>query len=129
MLCNIRILTIYLETVHHDALYQTLYNKFSCLVDHSVGTYYMIVWQVTCSKIIIPEKRPLYYWIYVYRCQSSYHTRVAEHFANLERFRLSFLQRFFTLRPPIDGTLFHPRDKNFPAFCKDYYDYLLVHEV
>ena len=64
------------------------------------------------------------------RCQSVYDTRVSDHFANPERFRLSFSQSFFRFKASnwwnsIPSSLvIH---KNFHAFSKDYYEYLLTH--
>ena len=64
------------------------------------------------------------------RCQLIYDTRVTDYFANPERFHLSFSQSFFRLKAsnwwnslPSSLTI----DKNFHAFCKDYYEYLLAH--
>ena len=64
------------------------------------------------------------------RCQSVYDTRVSDHFANPERFRLGFSQSFFRFKASnwwnsIPSSL--AIHKNFHAFSKDYYEYLLTH--
>ena len=63
-------------------------------------------------------------------CQSLYHTRTANNFANPDRFHLTFSQRFFRYKASnwwnsVPHSV--PRDNSFTAFYNDYYVYLLVY--